>query len=170
VAIQTSPNDVWKSGESVKFVYPNNKYGWPVSATNFDRVFYAATGLQLLEKNLLGYGLVQSSFGHLAKERWLNAPLIQSHSGWLDLMLGIGVPGALLLLVAGLLAIFNVSRITFPWSILGGWSLASILLLYTTTEVAQKNYVDTFVWFISLVASMALVKSPADNTVTIVEN
>lgn len=163
VALQTSPSDVWESGQNAKFIYPNNKYGLPVSVTNFDRVFYGCTGLQLLEKNLLGYGLVQSSFGHLAKERWPNAPLIQSHSGWLDLMLGLGVPGALLLLTAGLLAVFNATTTTFPWSVFGGWGLGSILLLYITTEVAQKNYVDTFVWFIALVASMALVKSRTDS-------
>jgi len=153
VASQVSPDVVWKTQDSY---YPNNRYGVMVSVTNFDRIFYATTGFHFLESHLLGYGLVQSSFGHLAREQWPNAPLIQSHSGWLDLALGLGIPGVLLLMISGALAIRNVSPYPKPWSTFGVWGLGSILLLYTTTEVAQKNYVDTFVWFIVLVASLAL--------------
>jgi len=154
VASQVSPDIVWKTQDSY---YPNNRYGTTVSVTNFDRIFYATTGFHFLESHLLGYGLVQSSFGHLAREHWPNAPLIQSHSGWLDLALGLGIPGVLLLMISSALAIRNVSPCPKPWSIFGMWGLGSILLLYATTEVAQKNYVDTFVWFIVLVASLVLV-------------
>lgn len=153
IASQISPDTVWKTQDSY---YPKNKYGATVSVTNFDRIFYAATGLNLLENNLMGYGLVQSSFGHLAREQWPHAPLIQSHSGWLDLALGLGVPGVLLLLISSLLAISNIAPQSLAWSIFGVWGLGSILLLYCTTEVAQKNYVDTFVWLIVLVASLSL--------------
>lgn len=153
IASQVSPDVVWKTQDSY---YPKNKYGVTVSVTNFDRIFYAATGLNLLENNLMGYGLVQSSFGHLAREQWPKAPLIQSHSGWLDLALGLGAPGVLLLLISSLLAIRNIASQSLPWSIFGACGLGSILLLYSTTEVAQKNYVDTFVWLIVLVASLSL--------------
>ena len=153
IASQVSPDVVWKTQD---LYYPKNKYGMTVSGTNFDRIFFAATGLNLLENNLIGYGLVQSSFGHLAREQWPNAPLIQTHSGWLDLALGLGLPGVLLLLISSLLTIKNIAPQSLPWSIFGAWGLVSILLLYCTTEVAQKNYVDTFVWLIVLVASLSL--------------
>lgn len=153
VASQISPDVVWKTQESH---YPENKYGEMVSITNFDRFFYATTGFHLLENRIMGYGLIQSSFGHLARERWPNAPLIQSHSGWLDLVLGLGIPGVLLLFLSSGLAIRNIAYCPVPWSIFGSWGLGSILLLYITTEVAQKNYVDTFVWFIVLTASLSL--------------
>jgi len=151
----SSPEVVWKTAEPY---YPLNKNGVPVASTNFDRAFYFGTGLSLLKQNLLGYGLVQSSFGHLAQERWPNAPLIQSHSGWLDLALGLGIPGALLLLASALAAIQKVDTAVEPWSIFGAWTLGGILILYISTEVAQKNYVDTFVWLIVLVASLSLQK------------
>lgn len=163
VASQLSPEDIWPDGAGISYEYPRNKLGLTVSPSNFERLFFLKNGVQLLVNNPLGYGLVQSSFGHLLRERWTSAPLVQSHSGWLDLMLGLGFPGVLLLLAASLLAIFNVSLTAFPGSVFGFWGLGSILLLYTTTEVAQKNYVDTFVWFIALVASMALVKSRTDS-------
>jgi len=160
VASQISPDVVWKTQDAY---YPDNKYGAMVSVTNFDRIFYATTGLNLLGNNLVGYGLVQSSFGHLAREQWPNAPLIQSHSGWLDLTLGLGVPGVLLLLISSSLVMRNIASGPAPWSIFGVWGLGSIMLLYTTTEVAQKNYLDTFVWFIALLASLSLppVRQPA---------
>ncbi|AWW45630.1 hypothetical protein DPM18_01655 [Polynucleobacter paneuropaeus] len=152
VASQISPDIVWKTQDPY---YPENKYGVTVSITNFDRFFYATTGFHLLESRLMGYGLVQSSFGHLARDRWPNAPLIQSHSGWLDLVLGLGIPGVILLLLSSGLAIRNIAPYPKPWSTFGVWGLGSILLLYITTEVAQKNYVDTFAWFIVLAASLS---------------
>ena len=150
-----SPEELWKTTESS---YPLNAKGVPVASTNFDRAFYLRTGLNLLIQNPLGYGLVQSSFGHLAKERWPNAPIIQSHSGWLDLLLGLGFPGALLLLLSALMAIQRVGKVVEPWNVFGAWTLGSILILYISTEVAQKNYVDTLVWLIVLVASLGLTK------------
>ncbi|MBT8587021.1 hypothetical protein G6675_01845 [Polynucleobacter paneuropaeus] len=153
VARTVSPEDLWKSTEPS---YPLNAKGIPVASTNFDRAFYLRTGLNLLLQNPLGYGLVHSSFGHLAKERWPNAPIIQSHSGWLDLLLGLGFPGALLLLLSALMAIQRVGKVVEPWNVFGAWTLGSILILYISTEVAQKNYVDTLVWLIVLVASLGL--------------
>ena len=152
-----SPEEVWRTAEPN---YPLNKKGIQVASTNFDRAFYLRAGMGLLMKNPLGYGLVQSSFGHLAKERWPNAPIIQSHSGWLDLMLGLGFPGALLLLISALLAMQKAFVAPAPWNVFGVWVLMSILVLYLTTEVAQKNYVDSFVWLVVLVASLGLQKNP----------
>lgn len=157
VGYQISPEVIWEMPAPIHPAnQPKNKYNEFVSATNFERAFYAATGLNLLKDNLLGYGLVQSSFGHLARERWPNAPLIQTHSGWIDLLLGLGVPGALLLFAASALAILNISQCLLPWKAFGAWSLGSILLMYITTEVAQKNYLETYIWFVVLVSSLSL--------------
>ena len=157
VAHISSPENIWKTAESH---YPLNGNGIPVASTNFDRAFYLKVGLELIGKNPLGYGLVHGSFGLMARDYWPNAPLIQSHSGWLDLMLGIGIPGTFLLLASAVLAIQKVQSVAEPWSTFGTWILGSILLLYLSTEVSQKNYVDTFVWLIILVASLGLQKFP----------
>ena len=155
VTINVHPNQVWNNPN---FVYPANENGQSVSATNFDRIFYFKTAVDFTKQYPMGYGLVQSSFGHIARQAFPGAPLLQSHSGWMDLILGIGIPGAALLLMASIWAIAQVSNITSPWRALGLWALLSILLLSITTEVAQKNFIDTFVWLIVFVASMSLQK------------
>jgi O-Antigen ligase len=153
IASHAQPVQIWSSEASV---YPINEYGRQVSITNFDRVFYLTTALTFVKQYPMGYGLVQSSFGHIARENFPSAPLIQSHSGWMDLTLGLGIPGALLLLVASIFAMLQVTNVPSPWSIFGVWSLLSIVLLLLTTEAGQKNYVDTFVWLVVMVGGLGL--------------
>jgi hypothetical protein len=157
VAQKASPQEIWKTPESF---YPKNAMGISVVSTTFDRAFYFRVGVNLLIQNPLGFGLVQSSFGHLAKEHWPNAPIIQSHSGWLDLALGLGIPGALLILLSALMAIKVASLAIQPWNVFGTWALGSVLILYVSTEVAQKNYLDTLVWLTVFVASLGLTRAP----------
>lgn len=158
VASQAQPSDVWNEGT---YVYPLNADGRSVSPTNFDRTFYFITALGFVEKYPLGYGLVHRSFGHIARQNFPNAPLIQSHSGWMDFTLALGIPGALLLLTASILAMLQTSHVISPWSTFGVWSLLSIVLLFLTTEVAQKNFVDTYIWLVVLVSSIGLKNSQA---------
>jgi len=151
VASHVQPEKVW-SGSDV--VFPRNEYGKPVSPTNFERVFYLTTAYSFVKQYPLGYGLVQSSFGHIAREQFFHAPLIQSHSGWMDLTLGIGIPGVTLLLVSAIVAMLNARYASSPWNTFGVWSLLSVVLLFLTTEVGQKNYVDTFIWLTVMVGGL----------------
>jgi hypothetical protein len=157
-AMLAKPEDVWKSPDPNP-PYPINKYGVMVTSTYFDRLFYARVGLRYLQENPFGYGLVQSSFGHLSRNQWPNAPLIQSHSGWLDVALGIGIPGTMLIIIASIFSLSRLGRIVSPWQEFGFCGLGAIALLFLTTEVAQKNYFDTFIWFICLVSAIGLSSS-----------
>ena len=153
VAIQMQPSEVWAKSH---FSYPIKADGVSVSPTNFDRIFYLKIAIPFITQYPLGYGLVHSSFGHIAREKYQYAPLIQSHSGWVDLILGLGIPGAALLLMASVLAMIQISSVGSPWSIFGLWSLLSVVLLFITTEVFQKNFVDTYVWLVVMVAAIGL--------------
>ena len=157
VASKIDQNDVWKYGRPE--LYPQNEFGKVVSVTNYERISWGIEAMRLIKENPLGYGAVLASFRHLTKEKWPDSSLTQSHSGWLDLTLGIGIPGVVLLIAATLLAIRNAKRLPLPWSVFGVWVLVSILILFTTTEVSQKVYVDTFVWLVAFVAALALPKS-----------
>lgn len=160
VALQAQPSEVWnKPG----FSYPLNDHGNAVSPTNFDRIFYLKTAVTFIKQYPLGYGLVHSSFGHIARESFSNAPLIQSHSGWMDLALGLGIPGVIILLSASILAMLQVASAGSPWNTFGVWSLLSIVLLFITTEVSQKNFVDTYVWLIVFVAALGLKNTRASS-------
>ena len=154
VAIQIDQYDQWKwNGERG---YPNNELGKMVSITNYERVAWMVAGAQLLIENPLGYGLVERSFGHLAKIKWPESKLHQNHSGWLDLALGLGLPGIGLILGALILALKQCIAVPGPKGNFGFWLLLSLVLLWCTTEVSQKTFFDWLVFAIAWIAALAL--------------
>lgn len=155
VADQIEQIDAWKDYGARG--YPINELGKVVSGTNYLRAGWARVALGLIYEMPLGYGLVYKSFGHLASEKWPESALFQAHSAWLDLTLGIGIPGVFLLVLAGVLALKN-ARQTRPrfWSFIAFWMLVSIALLMTTTEVSQKIYIDALVFLILWTAGLGL--------------
>lgn len=154
VAVNSDPFD--PKGYIRSGILPFKENGEQVQAANYARLTWLMGGLHLIKDNPFGYGLVQSSFGHLVKERFPETGLGQSHSAWLDMVLGIGIPGASLILLATLLALKNCQKLDDPWKSFGKWFLGSVALILITTEVFQKNYANTFLWMIVFVASLSL--------------
>lgn len=137
--------------------YPNNELGKMVSITNYERAAWAQVAIDFIAERPQGYGLVLESFRHIGKEKWPESNLLQSHSGWLDLALGIGIPGVVLIIFAASLAMRNLLR--HPESFWSGpviWVLSSIVLLMVTTEVSQKVYLDALIYLILFAASLSL--------------
>lgn len=166
VAKDTQAHTQWKySGQQG---YPNNDLGRIVSVTNYERIAWGKVGLMLIAKNPLGYGLVERSFGHLAKVIWPDSNLNQSHSGWIDLGLGIGIPGLLLILGILLLSIYYltkenidpaIEKVGDRQNLYGGaicWALFSLLIMWCTTELSQKIFFDSLIFWLSLGAGYAL--------------
>ncbi|QWE04780.1 O-antigen ligase family protein [Polynucleobacter sp. JS-JIR-II-50] len=156
IAVQLDRYQEWKfNGEKG---YPLNELGKPVSATNYERIAWGLVGIKLFQENLLGYGLIENSFGPLVNKKWPEASvhLTHAHSGWLDLALGLGLPGIALVLVALILALQLARDSTAPWKNLGRWVLLSTLLLWCTTEVSNNGNFDPLLFWIVLTASLAL--------------
>lgn len=154
VAVQVDRYEQWKfNGEHG---YPNNELGKMVSITNYERIAWGVVGAELLFKNPLGYGLIERSFGHLAKEQWPESKLHQNHSGWLDLALGIGLPGMALILGALAIALRRCIHLPSPIAYFGCWLLLSLLLLWCTTEVSQKVYFDWLIFAITWVSALTM--------------
>ena len=150
-SIDTREN-FWKgAGEIPK--YPN---GISLSGTNYARMAWGMAAIPLIAENPLGYGLIEESFGHLAKIKWPESILTQSHSGWLDLTLGIGIPGVLLILLASALAWVDSCKVPPPWNLIGSWALSSILLAFCTTELSQRVYFDGLIFLIILASGFNL--------------
>ena len=159
IALQTDQYAQWKyNGQQG---YPTNELGATVSVTNYERTAWAKEGIKLIIENPLGYGLVERSFGHLAKEKWPDSLLHQSHSGWIDLTLGIGIPGLLLILSALVMTVYQLARSQGrgesadpnPYAIALQWILLSLLLMWCTTEISQKVYLDSLLFWIVLGAA-----------------
>lgn len=156
IAVQLDRFQEWKyAGEKG---YPANELGKVVSGTNYERISWGLVGLSLLKDNPFGYGLIEDSFGPLANQKWPESSkrLSHAHSGWLDLALGIGLPGIALVLSALVLALKASIKLNAPWQSLSKWMLLSTLLLWCTTEVSNHGNFDPLLFWIAFSASLAL--------------
>ena len=157
VGFQLEQYPQWKyAGEQG---YPNNEYGKTVSGTNYERAAWLKAGSQLALKNPFGYGLVEDSFKRLAKDQWpeVSPNLSHSHSGWLDLILGLGLPGFLCILLALLLNIKQSSMAQEPWNVLVFWALIANLILWVTTEVAATTSFSALIFWIFWACGLTLI-------------
>lgn len=159
IAWNTGQYSQWKYGGERG--YPTNEAGATVSGTNYERIAWAKEGVRLIAENPLGYGLVERSFGYLAKLRWPDSKLHQSHSGWIDLALGIGVPGAALLLGSILILIKQLgsSSVNFKlssWVVASRWALLCLLFMWCTTEISQKVYLESMIFWIAIASGINL--------------
>lgn len=144
--------------------YPNNESGKMVSVTNYERLAWGKVGLFLVPDNPLGYGLIEESFGRLTKQKWPESSLRQSHSGWLDFTLGMGVPGLILVWAAMLSSFMLLGRTTqgviTPWVNTCRWILLASLMMWFTTEISQRVFFDVLIFWIALSSGLAAALSP----------
>lgn len=155
IAIQTEHYQNWKCGPLLG--YPKNELGETVSITNYERIAWGISASKLVLEYPLGYGLIERSFRQHGNALWPGSCLSQSHSGWLDLTLGIGIPGMLLLLgsiffaLKGLLGL-NLAQFQYlgEWRAMSIWILIGFILIWCTTEISQKVFFDELIFFIAL--------------------
>ncbi len=143
--------------------YPNNEFGTMVSVTNYERLAWGMVGIKLIVQNPLGYGLIERSFGHLAKINWPDSNLHQSHSGWIDLALGLGIPGIALILTSLLILLYQLCKQDqdVPTSqnlylITTWWALFSFSIMWCTTEISQKVFFDDLIFWLALAGGVSL--------------
>lgn len=163
VALATDQYSHWKY-HGLKG-YPQNDLGIGVSVTNYERISWAKVSLKLIAENPLGYGLLDYSFGRLAKIAWPDSNLEQSHSGWLDLVMGIGIPGFILIMGSTLLILYRLwmrqgpSLVNFS-RIVGLWATVSLVLAWVSTEASQTILFEELLFWIAFGAGVSLCQSP----------
>jgi len=159
VAIQIDKNQQWKRIDDSPL--PTNDLGQEVSGTNYERMTWAINGVILISQNPFGYGLIERSFGSLGRIKWPGSRLTQSHSGWIDLTLGIGIPGVAMIIGALIFAWVKVVRLQggleTSLGVAISWILIALLLIWITTEISQKVYFDDLIFWVTLVAGFSLV-------------
>lgn len=134
---------------------PLNKHGVPVDNSTYERVAWFTAGAKLLSENPLGYGLVRHSFGILALSKWPDfyKPAIDTrgatHSGWLDLALGVGVPGTLLILVPLFVFWYRSLRPEGIWLSYTSWTIPIMCLAYLTSEANGAHFVELLFYFVA---------------------
>lgn len=163
VAVQLDQYQQWKYAGAQG--YPNNEFGKMVSVTNYERAAWFVVGLKLAKQTPLGYGLIEDSFKKMAKARWpeVSPNLSHSHSGWLDVVLAVGVPGTLLLLGALIVVMRQARNIPQPWARLAFWPLLANLLLWCTTEVSATVTFASLIFWVALGAGLTLFKEEGNH-------
>lgn len=162
IALNTDSYDHWKfMGDKG---YPNNETGKIVSISNYDRMAWGKVGLSLAPDNLLGYGLIEESFGRLTKQKWPESTLRQSHSGWLDFTLGMGIPGLILVWAAMLGSFILLGKRSYgaitPWINACRWILLASFMMWFTTEISQRVFFDALIFWIAFSAGLAMAPQP----------
>ena len=157
VAVNFDRFDRWKySEEEDVYPYPKNEYDLTVNPSNYDRVAWSIKGIELAVENPLGYGLLINSFGELAKKKWPESTLNHSHSGWIDLALGLGVPGLLLILASVGITVVNSMRSNSVYANAGAWVLLAMCMVFVSSEVAERILFDYFIFLITFFAAITV--------------
>lgn len=156
LAITPDTHYEWKT--FVASGLPINENGVKANDKYFIRLSWAYNGLRLVKLHPLGYGLIENSFGRLGAIEWPNSDLTQSHSGWIDLTLGIGIPGTLLVLLALCFIIFfSAKTCSNFWGVFSCSYILALALLWTTTEVSQRVYFDSLIFVMALTSGLSMI-------------
>ena len=151
----------WKNPELYPF--PKNSQGIPVNVSTYERSAWATAALRLIKENPLGYGLVHHSFGSLAIKKWsdFHRPIEgmkgSSHSGLLDLILGVGIPGSFLILFPFGVACYRARSQTSFWMQFVRWIFPVVLITYLITEVSNKHFIELLFFIVAFCIGLTLV-------------
>lgn len=162
VGMDIDRQDNWKD----RYTYPGlplNEYQVPVDGSTYERTAWFTAGMRLLQERPQGYGLTQQSFGWMAGERWSDFyPPIGSlrgmtHSGWLDLALGIGIPGVLLILIPLGAAWYRSLKMKTLWGSYVSWTVPAFTLTWLITEViGARHFIELMIFITAFFIGITL--------------
>ncbi|MDZ4252755.1 MAG: O-antigen ligase family protein [Sulfuritalea sp.] len=90
----------WMTGDPNQL--PLTPSGNPLEQSAYARVAWARQAVEAIARKPLGIGYGHDAFGRAIEEKYGHKGMGSSHSGWLDVALGIGIPGLALLLALGI--------------------------------------------------------------------
>lgn len=140
IALNTDKYKFWFNKN--KYPTPKLKNGKTVSLSNYERIAWAKIGLEEILRNPLGYGYKRNIFKYAInsdkKFKWGKTTAGHSHSGLIDLTLGIGIPG-LILWLSFIIYLIYLSLKNFK----NYFSYFSVLLFFNTAGFFTRSIVDS---------------------------
>jgi hypothetical protein len=94
-----SKSSFWLTGDPNQL--PSTPSGNPLEQSAYARAAWARQAIEGIARKPLGIGYGHDAFGRTIAEKYGHEGMGSSHSGWLDIALGIGIPGFALLLALG---------------------------------------------------------------------
>ena len=146
VAVDIDHHNYWKNRDD--YPLPQNQYGSRVNPSTYERAAWFTVGIHLLTENPLGFGLIHHSFGWLALAEWPDYYKPNgnmrgaTHSGWMDMALGIGIPGILLIWIPLFAAWYRSLFQKGLWFTYTAWTIPIIMFAYLSTEVGSAHFTE----------------------------
>jgi hypothetical protein len=172
VGMDVDHQNFWKNRNLYPAI-PINEHNVAVEQSTYERTAWFTVGMRLLEERPQGYGLTQHSFGWMAGERWpdfyspIGSLRGMTHSGWLDLALGIGIPGVLLILIPLGAAWYRSLGMNTLWGSYVSWTIPVFTLTYLTTEViGAKHFIELMVFITAFFIGITLPNNESNNQKT----
>ena len=137
IAWDTEHYKAWQEGN--EGVWPKLPNGGMVDPSLYQRIAWFKEGLLLVRDHPLGVGFGRNAFGHGLKAKYGKGGG-HSHSGLLDMAIGLGIPGALLWLG------FFISLAAIAWRrCRAGPNYAALLLLLFVTDYGVRMVLDSVI-------------------------
>jgi hypothetical protein len=175
IASQIDKHNAWQRDPAVIQPWtPNNELGRPIHGSTYERVAWFSKGIQLLAAHPEGAGFSHSAFRYFMHQENTRFNVNNTHSGWLDFALGVGIPGLMLTWIAIALvmrrALINTTRNYSNQmrdvALITLWMLAGIWFLWWPTEVSEREFIEYFYFMIALLAAVNCT-DPQKNTQTV---
>jgi len=160
IGLDIDHQNFWKNREI--FPRPTNSSGQLIDISTYERTAWFTAGLRLLKENPLGYGLSHHSFGALALAKWPDfyKPYGNlkgaTHSGWLDLALGVGIPGVAIIYLCLIASWFRSFKYTGLWFSYTAWTIPLILFTYLIAELGEGHFLEILLFMTALFCSLTL--------------
>ncbi len=143
VGLDIDHQNFWKNRNA--YPQPTNALGALVDISTYERTAWFTAGARLLSENPQGFGLIHHSFGWLALAKWsdfyqpIGTLRGATHSGWMDMALGVGIPGLLLVLIPLGVAWFRSLFQQGLWFSYAAWTIPMMCFAYLTTELTGAH-------------------------------
>ena len=137
IALDTKTHKAWLDRE--KHPTPTLLDGTKVNESNYERISWIKEGLLLVADYPLGYGYGRRAFGHAIQKKYgLGVGGGHSHSGFVDLAVGTGIPG--ILLWYGFLLILIIKAYK---SFKRSRNFSALLLIFIIVDFGFRMFVDS---------------------------
>ena len=152
--------DFWKNREA--FPRPVNSKGQLVDISTYERTAWFTAGTRLLKENPMGYGLTHHSFGTLALAKWPDFYKPQgnlkgaTHSGWLDLALGVGIPGVAIIFLCLLASWVRSFKYNGLWFTYTSWTIPLLLFTYLIAELGEGHFLEILFFMAAFFGGLTL--------------
>jgi len=167
-SLNTEHNRTWQRSTQVQGIPdPINANGQPVNVSTYERVSWLIEGIKDLFQNPLGTGYALGAFHFFMANQYPGSTVFKTHCGWLDIALGLGIPG-LLLLWSVFGALLNKSLISTKEShksiqLVVIWMLIGLWVLLWPAELGEPDYLEAIFFALALFAGALIPKFNYEN-------